>query len=136
MLYVCKIKKDPTRCYPLLNYFPTAVLQGDTLENVAKELDSIISTGNYLFLTPDTSSSGAELIIEYNPSTLHQFPPHTLLTPIQPSSSDDNMQRWNNEQINDFVRKLGFLDSEKEGGNKIKDFLHVNEVCVRLVIWR
>ena len=106
---------------------------------MAKELDSIISTGNYLFLTPDTSSSGAELIIEYNPSTFHQFPPHTLLTAIQPSSSDAmmfNTQRWNNEQINDFVRKLGFLDSEKEGGNRIKDFLHVNEVCVQLVIWR
>ena len=41
-----------------------------------------------------------------------------------------NMQRWNSEQISDFVRKLGFLDTEKEAGNKIKDFLHVNEVCL------
>ena len=88
-------------------YYP----QGDTLENVGKELDSIITTGNYLFLTPDTSSTGAELMLEYRPSPLHQFPP---LRSSQPSSLEDqdmvNMQRWNSEQISDFVRKLGFLD--------------------------
>ena len=41
-----------------------------------------------------------------------------------------NMERWNTEQIGDFVRKLGFLDKEKdkEGGDKIKHFLHVSEV--------
>ena len=37
-------------------------------------------------------------------------------------------QRWTNEQIADFVRKLGFLDAEKEGGEKIKLFLHLNSV--------
>ena len=40
-----------------------------------------------------------------------------------------NVQRWNHEQIGDFVCKLGFLDMEKIG-KKIKHFLHVNEVCV------
>ena len=40
-----------------------------------------------------------------------------------------NVQRWNHEQIGDFVCKLGFLDMEKIGDN-IKHFLHVNEVCV------
>ena len=39
------------------------------------------------------------------------------------------MEIWSGEQINDFVRKLGFLDTEKEGGDKIKNFLHINEVC-------
>ena len=114
--------------------FPYIFLQGDTLENVAKELDCIISTGNYLFQTPDTSSRGAELILEYSPS--QQFTPTSL---SQPSNLEDpelgmNTQRWNSEQIGDFVRKLGFLDTEKEGGDKIKNFLHINEVCVRLVI--
>ena len=44
-----------------------------------------------------------------------------------------NLERWNTEQIGDFVRKLGFLDKEKdkEGGDKIKHFLHVNEVNSR-----
>ena len=54
-----------------------------------------------------------------------------------------NFERWNTEQIGDFVRKLGFLDKEKdkEGGDKIKHFLHINEVHVHvhvhmhLVIW-
>ena len=41
-----------------------------------------------------------------------------------------NFEQWNTEQIGDFVRKLGFLDKEKdkEGGDKIKHFLHINEV--------
>ncbi len=38
-------------------------------------------------------------------------------------------QRWNNEQIADFVRKLGFLDTKKEGGDAIRQFLHLNSVC-------
>ena len=38
------------------------------------------------------------------------------------------VEGWNEEQINDFVRKLGFLDTQKEGGDKIKHFLHINEV--------
>ena len=122
--------------YQLLLF--STVLQGDTLENVAKELDCIITTGNYLFLTPDASSSGAELMLEYSPSPLHQFVPPPPFLSSQPSSLKDqdvvNMQRWNSEQISDFVRKLGFLDAEKENGNRIKDFLHVNEVGVCLLI--
>ena len=41
-----------------------------------------------------------------------------------------NFEHWNTEQIGDFVRKLGFLDKEKDKGEgyKIKHFLHVNEV--------
>ena len=37
-------------------------------------------------------------------------------------------QRWTSEQIADFVRKLGFLDVKKEGGDLIKHFLHLNSV--------
>ena len=43
-------------------------------------------------------------------------------------------QRWNSEQIADFVRKLGFLDTKKEGGDIIKKFLHLNSVSLRCVI--
>ena len=39
-------------------------------------------------------------------------------------------QRWTSEQIADFVRKLGFLGTEKEGGDKIKLFLHLNSVSI------
>ena len=138
-------------CRPPLP-FPSSP-QGDTLENVAKELDCIITTGKYLFLSSDTSTSRTELMLEYSPSHSHQSPPPPHLPPSQPSSLEDpevrvfprvisrlnsqngpetlgvNAERWNGEQINDFVRKLGFLDAEKEGGDTIKHFLHVNEVC-------
>ena len=39
-------------------------------------------------------------------------------------------QRWTSEQIADFVRKLGFLGTEKERGDKIKLFLHLNSVSI------
>ena len=76
------------------------------------------------------------------PSSLEDVetvPPHTQTFPdvvLQQESQNRhdtlvvNVQRWNSEQINDFVRKLGFLDTEKEGGDNIKHFLHVNEVCL------
>ena len=33
-----------------------------------------------------------------------------------------------NGQIDDFLRKLGFMDKEKEGGDFIKQFLHLSQV--------
>ena len=140
----------------LLSTLPI-LCQGDTLENVAKELDCILTTGYYLF---HTSSSVSELMLEYSPSSFHQSSPPPILLSSQPSSLKDpealpsqvqafshlqqesqcrqerevtqmvNKQHWNSEQIGDFVRKLGFLDTRKEGGDKIKHFLHINEVCV------
>ncbi len=37
-------------------------------------------------------------------------------------------ERKTEEQINDFLRKLGFMDKEKEGGDFIKQFLHLSQV--------
>ena len=37
-------------------------------------------------------------------------------------------QKWNDEQINDFVRKLGFLDVEGAVGDQINQFLCLNQV--------
>jgi len=127
---------------------------------VAKELDRIITTGYYIFLTSDTSRSRGELQLEYSPSPSQQ----PQLPVSQPSSLEDpevvppqmrehprilsrlesrndhevevrNVELWNSEQISDFVRKLGFLDTEKEGGDKIKHFLHVNEVSGDAYSW-
>ena len=97
---------------------------------MAKELDCIIATGNYLLQTPDASCRGAELVLEYSAS--QQFTPTSLSQPpcLEGSELGINVQHWNTEQIGDFVLKLGFLDTETEGGDKIKNFLHVNEVCV------
>ena len=138
---------------------PFFVRQGDTLANVAKELHSIIKSGYYLFYN---SSNVTELTLEYTPSASDQSSPSSSLPSSQPSSLGDveavpplmqtfphvvlqpesqnrhetqgvNLQRWSSEQISDFVRKLGFLDKTKDGGDKIKHFLHVNEVCVQVV---
>lgn len=37
-------------------------------------------------------------------------------------------QKWSDEHINDFVRKLGFLDAEGTVGDQINHFLHLNQV--------
>lgn len=127
-------------------------LQGDTLENVANQLDRILESGVYIF---DTMGSGSEILLEYVPTTSRPTQPSTLeldgtvpqeavisqgsLTyPRSQSRSGSaaaegpvttsNVQRWSSEQISDFVRKLGFQDTEKEGGDRIKHFLHINEV--------
>lgn len=131
------------------------------MQNVASELDRILSTGSFVFsMTHDDLGHGAKILLQYSPSTLAQTVfPHS---PGQPSSLEESqevatstkgvcpqvmsrlesqygvteralsrgssVEMWNAEQISDFVRKLGFLDTEKEGGDKIKDFLHINEV--------
>ncbi len=40
------------------------------------------------------------------------------------------VESMNMEQVKDFVRKLGFMDKEKEGGDKIKHFLHLSQVII------
>ena len=114
---------------------------------MAKELDCIINTGLYIFtLTSGASGSEANMTLEYVASAQPTLPPVTTMdeggTPrtlptsgsytesglsngVQPASRKEN---WNKEQINDFVRKLGFLDAQREGGGQIKHFLHINEV--------
>lgn len=34
----------------------------------------------------------------------------------------------NSEQIRDFVRKLGFLDKDQKGGDRVKNFLYLSQV--------
>ena len=38
---------------------------------------------------------------------------------------------WTGEQIDDFVRKLGFLDAEGDTARSITQFLHLNQVSGR-----
>ncbi len=120
--------------------------EGDTLQNVAKELDGILQSGFYtLRLSSTSNGSRAELFLEYDLHSSLPFRPASYGS--QPPSMDDmgprtiarmdsrgddypssTLEHWSSEQINDFVRKLGFLDTEKEGGDSIKTFLHINEV--------
>ena len=127
---------------------------------MAQDLDCITRTGFYLFhLTEDTGEGEAEIFLEYSPSSSGQQP---FSFPSQPSSLEDpearpitaaqlsearsgsedftgvprvpKAERWNSEQINDFVRKLGFLDTETKQGEAIKNFLHINEVRIYVYV--
>ena len=115
---------------------------------MAKELECIVDTGIYIFtLTSDASGGKAEIMLEYVPSTNSAVPPplndmsmeeggtppRSISYPESGTGVNAAKQResWSQEQINDFVRKLGFLDTQKEGGAKIKHFLHIDEVCLR-----
>ena len=109
---------------------------------MATDFDSIIESGHYQF---EFSSEGIGLSLQHCPAASAQIVP-----PSQPFSLDDELlqrpkalmqsdrdssgkERWSKEQIDDFVRKLGFLDAER-GGDKIKQFLHLNEVVLHACI--
>ena len=68
-------------------------------------------------------------------STAYPLPLHSSLKKEVDSFSStvgSVEQRWNSEQIADFVRKLGFLDTKQEGGDMIRKFLHLNSVSLQV----
>lgn len=122
---------------------------------MANELECIINTGLYIFtLSSSTSGGEASMTLEYIPSAQPVLPPISTTTDEggQPRTIHSNSgsyiesglengamvvsrkENWNGEQINDFVRKLGFLDAQREGGDQTKHFLHINEVNGTLTV--
>ena len=119
---------------------------------MANELESIINTGVYLFtLSSEASGGEAVMMLEYVASAQPHVPPISQVDDGGPSTllrsgsyTESGLgngthvvsrkENWNREQINDFVRKLGFLDAQKEGGDQIKHFLHINEVILVIVL--
>ena len=115
---------------------------------MANELECIINTGHYIFsLSSSTLGGEACMTLEYIPSAQPLLPPISTVveeggtprTLVHSGSYTESglgngttvmsrKENWNMEQINDFVMKLGFLDAQKEGGDRIKHFLHINEV--------
>lgn len=63
---------------------------------------------------------------------------HTLLEYKRTTTPSDKVpgdvgcvhQKWSSDQIGDFVRKLGFLDKDKEesGGHNTTAFIYFNQV--------
>ena len=93
-------------------------------------MDNIIQTGHYQF---EFSSTEAIVIsLHYCHGGSAQATPSGQSCSLEKKEAKEGSgkERWSKEQIDDFVRKLGFLDSEKEGGDKIKNFLHLNEVVL------
>ncbi len=85
------------------------------------------------------------MILEYVPFGLNAFEEggdggttvrsrasSSSLTPKVEPRSRSKPEQWNSEQIGDFVRKLGFMDTEREAGEKIKHFRHISSVSAIL----
>ena len=97
---------------------------------MARDLSHVFSTGYYQFVFGSTPTGVSPTIqLKYLP----------LASPSEaggetggPSAGDVVEQKWNEKEIEDFVRKLGFLDAEGSDGNQINHFLHLNQVrlCV------
>ena len=128
--------------------------QGDTLQNVAMELDKVMDTGYYSFKLP--TDGEAQMTLEYIPSsiqtsntfeegvdggtTVRSRSSSSQISKLETQTSDlergmskrSKPEQWNSEQIGDFVRKLGFMDTEREGGEKIKHFRHISSVSMIL----
>ena len=99
------------------------LVQGDTLRGVARELDCVLKTGHYEFVfTSAAERTKGTLELIYRPMIVAYVE--------EGGAAEVVTQRWNKEQINDFVRKLGFLDSEGAAGDKINHFLHLHQVCI------
>ena len=94
---------------------------------MAQDLSSIIKTGHYCFeMKQDTSQW--QMFLEYEPITVQFSTPSEMATESTERFGKVRLEKWSGEQIDDFVRKLGFLDKEKEEGReRIIAFLHFNQ---------
>ena len=110
------------------------------MENVAKELECIMDTGSYTFhLGVDSGVELGEdlgggvkgqLYLEFEPFSTSSKSIGGSHNGLSGSMKGPRRERKSREQINDFLRKLGFMDKEKEGGDLIKQFLHLSQVHV------
>ena len=112
-------------------------MQGDTQQNVVNDLEKIFQTGQYNFIIPENIADPGKFELMYKPSTKRPSivlaetlsEKQTSVIPKQDNPVKADLEIWDCDQIGTFVRKLGFLDSEKAGGEMVKPFLHINEVC-------
>ena len=100
---------------------------------MARDLSHVLDTGYYQFVFGSTPTGVSPTIqLKYRPLTsLSEVGGETGV----PSAEDVVEQKWNEEEIEDFVRKLGFLDAEGSDGDLINHFLHLNQVwfvCVHV----
>ena len=102
--------------------------QGDTLQNVANDLKRIFETGRFSFIIPENVADPGKVELRYKKlATKVLVAEKRLLGPEEEGTLKE--ETWDSEQTGAFARKLGFLDSEKVGGELVKPFLHANEVC-------
>ena len=73
------------------------------MENIANQLESIISSGYYNFILSSSANNGYEIELVY------PLLPATAITDTPEEVRSWN--RWKREEIEDFVRKIGLLDT-------------------------
>ena len=110
------------------NGYALLSLQGDTLQNVANDLKRIFETGHFSFIIPENIADPGKVELRYTPASKRA----AKVLGVEKHSEEEvsvKEEMWDSEQTGAFARKLGFLDSEKAGGELVKPFLHSNEVC-------
>ena len=129
------------------------------MENVSTELDCIMETGCFKLVVNPKRIAGTirmeyEASTEHNSGVLLYYEPtmtsflHRRRVQAALSESHDEItmpetpppvgrqyscvaETWNNEQIDDFVRKLGFLEAQStEVEQKVKLFQQLNQVAL------
>ena len=74
------------------------------------------------------------MYLEYQAASAVKGPQNTERIPEQVETEPQVIkERWESEQITDFVRKLGFMESKK-GEEQIQHFLHLNEVITLVLL--
>jgi len=144
--------------------------QGDTVENVSEELECIMNTGHFKLiiashrtlenLQMDTDiNSSCKVLLYYEPikelfdrkfkrtrgvSESSGTTDNSLVTspPHYQKQASCSPEIWNREQIDDFVRKLGFLETQKvdqpenlileaqKSEQRVKTFQQLNQVTM------
>lgn len=86
-------------------------LQEGMLKNVSNDLESIWISGKYILSVP--AQAGKECQLKLSFGHFHQ---------------QDQTSEWGQEQINDFVQKLGFLQDSADL-EKVENFRIITKVC-------
>ncbi len=90
------------------------------MQNIKKDLDRIMQTGQYTFQPGDTSGS---MIV----TTLHFETASTGLSPDIDGPHTFQIE-WKSEQISNFITQLGFHNKDQDMEHQIEHFLFINEV--------
>ena len=91
------------------------------MQGVSAELRCVMDTGYYQFVFPSADSVKAIVELIYVPHS-------TRYLGVGEEPAVPTKLKLNEEQISDFVRKLGFMDVEGDSQFLNNQFLHLNQV--------
>lgn len=86
-----------------------------------------MKTGSYTFCFGEELGSEGQVFLEY----VYEPSSASSLVKEEPQEETYIKEKWNSEQIRDFVRKLRFIvRDDDEGRDHIKHFLYLNQVNI------